>query len=104
MTEYIRHVSGTGPLFVLSRRDRMRTYVQDGAGYNLILPTSEYVLCESPARWVDVTAHVVTSGNYWHDGNEILLCIKNDNYRLRKVHGSPYRADEGWAFIVEKKQ
>src|SRR6478735_292134 len=80
------------------------------------LPKYEYVLCDPPERWVDVTdqcAEILAApdipdqfvgGIESHDKRVLFEpCGRHRGYRLRKMQlitGSEFGAPKRWAFIV----
>jgi hypothetical protein len=67
------------------------------------LPKSEYVECEGPEEWEDVTERITESeckGN-WKYGHMDVVGT-DGGYRLRKV--KLYGCEPQWAFIIERKK
>ena len=132
---YVQHKSGTGTKFPLTEDCYRADY------WNVTLnacsewfharsewfPKSEYVLCEPPGRWVDVTAEVRERHSYGlkndpglqagdfitHEVTDLAKLICGGRYRLRKMRlfdhgqkpdGTGFQPCEQWAFIVEKKE
>jgi hypothetical protein len=109
---YVIHISGQGEKWEVLR-DNSIGYVVNCGGHHsaCTLPKSEYRLCESPERWVDVTADCA----FIPDSTAAEFCLEVQGkesftgYRLRKVqvYGSPNdarRDDPQWAFIIEKRE
>ena len=88
-TRYVQHrMSNDGPTYCVVSEEDARWKVQDVRGYLLVLPKSEYVLCDPPGRWVDVTDEcepkisALNRQQIWHKD----VCIDGANgYRFRKV-------------------
>jgi hypothetical protein len=73
------------------------------------LPKSEYILCDPPKEWEDVTSEVeksITPGNYRCGHIDIIGMVgAGEDYRLTKMlleHGPT--ATQKWAFIVERRK
>jgi hypothetical protein len=125
--KWVRHISGQGEKWevVSDWHNEHQWAVRSGpvpCGYHF-LPKSEYVECEPPEEWVDVTEEFYATENWpserLPDSNGI---ANNDNnmfwvpsemhnrgYGLRKVQlwddGTPGDAVSGrWAFIIERKK
>ena len=115
---YVKHISGQGKVFEIRGEGVQLWMVAETVqGYTDAffcgLPKSEYVLCEPPARWVDVTAALVIPSetsdmNFMeyierrHDSYAVLVNTLA-GYRLRKVQGKALMATDS-AFIVERKE
>ena len=123
--QYVQHKSGVGEKWELAAMQQSPNWKAWVAPHNekdgglLYLPKSEYLICEPPEEWRDVTGRLTAGipGNfwqYWNDGGPGMLAINNElGYRLRKVPvvqvdhietrsiSIPYSVQ--WAFIVEKK-
>ena len=115
---WVQHMSGKGEKWLLISGPlitRTPTILDDewavckdnrntAKGY-LILPKSEYRLCEPPEVWVDVTAEceVGVHGAIFHNGRPT---VGHEGYRRRKAQ--LYKQAPSllpvWAFIVEKKR
>lgn len=121
MAQWVQHKSGQGEKWEVVNGVSGSFYVtvfRDN-GYAGYLPKSEYVPCDPPERWVDVTEQctVVGSGNIilWGDTRlteHTYFTRDCGDYRLRKVQlfrnatdALSIKAPEPqWAFIVEKKE
>lgn len=124
--QYVQHISSTGPKFpVLNERP---SWLKDGRGVSEhewlvqgisqhLLPKSEYVLCDPPEQWIDVTneCRIKGNGEIWLQcgvGETNVTYFSNHNdktriYRLRKVrvdvkHDKMVMVKDAEAFIVEK--
>jgi len=118
--QYVRHISGIGErwlLHALTGYNRDQTHSDwcvhmDKYG-TLLLPKSEYVLCDPPPppeQWEDVTSececrsHGDFSDGLYHQGK----AVRARGYRLRKVKVADlpgvlsYERDDS-VFVVEKK-
>lgn len=110
-TKWVRHISGQG--------EKWEVWVDSESSWitrtpypetRLFLPKSEYILCEPPERWEDVTSTCSLTAS--HDlilHGQFVIDIHR-GYRLRKVQ--IFSDAEGmasssknpfWAFIVERK-
>lgn len=124
---WVQHISGQGEKWrvkdvPVNYEDHLSWCIEGNAGgfdRSFLVPTSEYVLCDPPERWVDVTekCKVNTHGTLVHfDGadhsiNGVILTVQ-EGYRLRKVPRlysgealeklPPITPTDKWAFIVEK--
>ena len=109
---YVQHLSGQGKVFEIRGEGVQLWMVAETVqGYTDAffcgLPKSEYVLCEPPARWVDVTKDCLIDGaGIWNRQNGRILSsdcgLSEIGYRLRKVQGKALMATDS-AFVVEKK-
>ena len=110
MSKWVQHISGQGEKHeVVEVWDKTWDVMAEGC--RLILPKSEYRLCDPPEVWKDVTEKIVIVeraefSELVCDGE--IVNIKHGRYRLRKV---PFCGGEGiheperrWAFIVERKE
>lgn len=87
-------------------------YNEDSFRTNLFLPRAEYILCNAPDVWNDVTARVTVA----NDGRDLVLdgcqwraVYNGSTDRFRKVQGlldgGPIgSADYHWAFVIEQQQ
>jgi hypothetical protein len=125
--KWVQHISGQGQKWKVDHECRRnwkvaakeveQTYTEGDACS--FLPKSEYVPCDPPTVWTDVTQtcsfqdgelldHSEEGGHGW----TVSTCedtVRKDLYRLRKVKlwhydviGHMYH--EQWAFIVEHKE
>ena len=86
-TRYVQHrMSNDGPTYCVVSEEDARWKVQDVHGYLLVLPKSEYGLCDPPGRWVNVTDACRVSDNATiAHGERVILCWKMDGYRVKKA-------------------
>jgi len=121
--EYPLGPSSDMPRRLLDKRDEGRYYlvadveaIRDTDAFIRGLPKSEYVPCEPPERWVDVTKDVrvrvsgskndpyIESGEFvCHELHDIAKLICGGRYRLRKVQGKALMSMD-YAFVVEKRE
>lgn len=116
---YVQHISRQGEKWeVFDEQPRHWRATFDGL--NMTLPKSEYVLCEPPETWVDVTSECVSYPWNWpeKENDDTTFYLVKDRelvreksgYRLRKVKVEWFNgvtlgeAKPGWAFIVERKE
>jgi len=112
-SQWVRHFSRQGDIWTLRRGvgSESQWCVQsknERDGYHW-LPKSEYVLCEPPEVWVDVTGEceILAIGEIKHKGNHTM---PRDGYRRRLVNvnfiggGEPNGCRKGVAIIIERKQ
>lgn len=86
--------------------------VSQGAGIpRAVLPKLDYLICDPPEEWEDVTGECDWCGGLAFFGDEIVT--EQRGYRFRKVQvnfpaegqaptGTP--AHCGWAFIIERRK
>ena len=81
-------------------------------GSHHFLPKSEYRLCETPERWVDVTESCEACDREGI-GDQFVLRLKGEivlytnpcaPFRLRKIRYTASPTEHGWAFIVERRE
>lgn len=110
--QYVQHKSGQGEKWetfgewTAELGEFWKTHV--GCGQSASLPKSEYVECDPPEVWEDVTGecHVAS----WGRGRPQLVHndkpIPGHGYRVRKVRTTvePNGSTNTWAFIVERKK
>ena len=115
---YVQHVSGKGETYrVIGEVLRAWSVVMvgDTALTNWNLPKVDYLLCDPPEQWVDVTAEITIdrSGRHiLHTSYAPYIVEVPSGYRLSKMqlfHRSPAscdydKYDKQWAFIVERKE
>lgn len=111
--QYVQHKSGQGDKWHVNG-DAGKTWLITIAPHEgAALPKSEYVLCEPPDTWVDVTNECVfTSVPGGAHCLDLMAtgCMSGQfvpfmrHYRLQKVqlYGYPL-GNPRWAFIVERK-
>ena len=117
-TQWVQHISGQGEKWELdgaSPREYDRgidwCVKAKSEGQKHWLPKSEYVICEPPERWVDVSQECTVveehdrSQRLRHDGKTIFATAwEGLRYKIRKVQiEREYPQDKQCAFIVEKK-
>lgn len=108
MTIWVQHLSGQGEKWEVTDMGYYSWATKPNpAMHNYYLPKSEYVECEPPERWVDVTADCTVSeeGALVHAGQTKLafgIFPQEKGYRLRKIDCDT--ANKKWAFIVERKE
>lgn len=118
--QYVQHKSGQGEKWKFPADQRVCNITPNHPhfvavdhlnGGELCLPKSEYVLCDPPEVWKDVTNECrvspdITCGRtVMRQGISALRVAMIDNdYRFNKVqlYGYPL-GDPRWAFIIEKK-
>lgn len=99
-TRWVQHISGQGEKYEV---ERCYEYweVSDNRqdSWYLRLPLKEYILCDPPEEWEDVTSQV-----YTHES--VLGLMKTLNHRLRRVRCAKATGFDNpdWAFIVERKR
>ena len=100
---YVRHISGQGKIYKVFDGGFITAWMVD----NYQLPKDEYVVCEHPEPWEDVTSQcevgyglrIYMPGQQTHDYLDTAHLFTKTKYRLRKV---PYCGGR-WAFIVERQ-
>ena len=109
--QYVRHISGQGELWLVQdwpdylANPNLDWCVHRGGQGRLYLPKSEYVLCEPPERWVDITRRVtIDDEGDILDGEKRITKVAT-GYRVREIPIGMGNALDGipWAFIIEKK-
>lgn len=114
MSKWVRHISGQGERWeidrsadvtpgewcVMSKSDGVRSGIH-------WLPKSEYVECEGPEEWEDVTGDCDYCGSlaFAHrNASRIGDVVVTDDkgYRFRKVR--LYGCEPQWAFVVERRK
>lgn len=111
---WVQHKSGIGEKWRVVCRIEDRYVVSNPIGPDLQLPKTEYIPCEPPERWENVTAEcefhdTFNRGTLIHYGQESVgICELKQGYRLRKVR--LYLAEptskqncEQWAIVVERR-
>lgn len=69
-----------------------------------VFPKSEYVECEEPEEWENVTYQYETNGRViGPPGHQSFQVIKTSD-RIRKVIVNAGLEAEGWAFIIERRK
>ena len=108
---YVQHMSGQGEKWeVYTEFPHVWSIVSPlDATKWLQFPKSEYVLCDPPQRWVDVTAECEVGVIYTglSIGTEQISGPIKEGYRLRKVQvnmRAQLNVPSEWAFIVEKME
>ena len=116
MSQWVQHISGQGKRWknVESFRCTSQWMVEgEMVGGHHFLPKSEYILCDPPEAWEDVTERVTVANggsDLVLDGRQWRAVYQSSCQRLRKV---PICTNSGlgiheptkqWAFIVEKKK
>ena len=108
--QYVQHMSGQGEIWLvqdwpdyLANPNLDWCVHRDGQG-RLYLPKSEYVRCEPPEVWTNITSRVTIDDGDIFDGVTRITEVMS-GYRLRKVYLGIASALGGipCAFIVEKK-
>lgn len=98
--KWVQHISGQGEKWgVIPSLLETRWIVDGKDGYHNHLPKSEYILCDPPEEWEDVTSQV-------HTQESVLGLMKTLNHRLRRVRCAKATGFDNpdWAFIVERKR
>ena len=98
---YVAHISGQGKKWEVMEEEPL-IYQSYDRGILLILPKSEYAICDPPENvWRDVTGECkcLDEKNQCALLHEGKILETNNGYRLRKVSITPRK----WAFIVEQK-
>lgn len=110
--QYVQHISGQGAKWLVSgdsenyeRMGQWKVMESRARNFNFhYLPKSEYVLCEPPERWVDVTAEceIRVDGTITHNA---VHTAEAAGYRRRKVQLWTGEAawHTQWAIIIEQK-
>ena len=107
MSQWVQHISGQGSKYRVTKSDNNLWGCDKNMPthnfYNLYLPKSEYILCDPPEVWIDVTENCTSDGAcLYHDGKAV--CCDND-YHVRKVERHiGMNCPIQWAFIVERKK
>jgi hypothetical protein len=110
MSKWVRHISGQGQKWSVHNEDEchseaawcVRAKVNPGYHY---LPKSEYVECEGPEEWEDVTdeceVESAANGGFWvvHHGENIVR--QAQEYRIRKIELDPWK---NYAFRIERRK
>lgn len=115
---FVQHKSGQGEKWeVHDGHAVFYETVKKCEGFHGYLPKSEYLPCEPPERWVDVTADCRLTEGTWPtpDGTANAILVDSyilwrasshaSGYRLRKVQlwTSSQDGAQRWAYIVEKR-
>ena len=111
---YVCHISGQGEKWEVVGEDSQRWHTPyvPVCELCLYLPKSEYRLCDTPERWVDVTEQCKVSplagSELSHGDVKVYFPM---GYRFRKVRAyiDEFNQDlgrkvESYAFIVERKE
>lgn len=109
--QYVQHISGQGEKWALCEIEQQSDWPSwvaphtEKKGGLLYLPKSEYVLCDPPEQWVDVTDVSEVEDGSWGkepdvqyvkiNGVQVLNIYKLLPYRLRKANGR---------ILVERKE
>ena len=113
---YVQHISGQGEKFELgeSSYDYKEMWILEKRhdGLRPCVPKSEYVLCEKPEVWIDITAECLAEKTCGTPHAQVLedkqhvIAHVDRGYRLRKVqlYKRAVGLDPQWAFIVEKRE
>lgn len=106
---WVQHISGQG--------EKWEVHIEYVDGYETAhhwrLPKSEYIICEPPERWMDVTERVTVEDYCEYsqlccDGK--VVKTHDGSHRLRKVRlmkgfiSGMQAGHEVWAFVVERKE
>lgn len=106
MKQYVQHISGQGEKWLVHRSLETCWEHITAQSPTYYLPKSEYVMCQSPDEWEDVTEAVEFI--YPHVGFGYLAIggvpIARDMYRLRKVDLMYEHCNHTHAFFVEKRK
>ncbi len=107
--QYVCHISGQGEKFEVVGGLYESAYVVQSARGTYTLPKSEYIICDPPEVWTDITGECRVEREPFHctimHGNQKLL--PGDAYRLRKVSvnlKAQLNEPTQSAFIVERKK
>ena len=117
MSQWVQHMSGQGEKWEVDcclSNAVWRVHTRDTTITVFhYLPVSEYILCDPPEQWQDVTESLTMEETMWGlprlkypDG----AVADNTNHRFRKVEinlvgpGILNGCQKGWAFIVEKRK
>ena len=116
-TRYVQHMSGQGEIFKILNLATNHcaspfSYWTTERGY--LLPHSEFVRCEPPESWKNVTAEceIETEFGQIQHGDISRYCHTShgEGYRFKKVEvtrigaGVPPDCEKTWAFIIEKRE
>jgi len=111
MSQWVRHISGQGEKWeVIHEHQNDAAFRVKGKRLEIhptlehYLPKSEYVRCEPPEQWVDMTAGCTASAMQVYHG-DLAIHIYAPNYRLRKVQIviKPHESWQ-WVFLVERRE
>lgn len=98
MLKYVRHMSGIGQTWKVLFEGNDTWWVEnmnDRAINQVYLPKSEYVYCESPFSWIDVTSKCEVN-SFGH-----IMCedmnTEHPPFRRRKV-----QQGDSYVFVIEK--
>ena len=88
---YVQHVSGQGKIYKVFYEGQSSWQVNDpGHGMLFFLPKDEYVVCEPPEQWDDVTSQcevdgvrIYIPGLHHHDYIDTAFHFTGVKYRLR---------------------
>ena len=101
-TKWVQHISGQGEKWEYEWEGPIAWICKTTGQNGMVLPKSEYLPCDPPELWVDVTEECgwVDPGNgerggISHYGLGNAVCTVYAGYRLRK---------NGCHFIVERKE
>lgn len=111
--QWVQHVSGQGEKYGVYKQcgDYWEVSANSQDRWYLRLPINDYVPCDPPEEWEDVTERITEStipGNWVHGHYDMIGVVSP--YRLRKVHAqwltgeTMGEARPGWAFIVERRK
>ena len=110
MSQWVQHISGQREKYRVDDVGAYTWHVSDpGNGYTFLFPKSEYILCDPPEVWEDVTeqCEVNHRDELRHNFGKCqayTLATILGGYRLRKVLRFAAVGLEQWGFIVEKKK
>lgn len=108
MKRYVQRKGGQGEKWEVSGEgghtiDQELFFVAFRDGVCFHLPKSDYVLCEPPEEWEDVTGRVIessTPGNWMLDGRDILGL--DEGVRLKRIDLMYEGCDYAYAFLIER--
>ena len=123
LKKWVQHISGQGEKWEVTEEWTDGFHAQRKSGQVVYaIPRSEYIPCDPPEQWEDVTGECTWSDNSYHE-----FYLKADNgdrveanclsaslhgfwYRVRKVQLRTEYRDHAlghrlvWAFIVERRK
>jgi hypothetical protein len=108
-TQYVQHRSGQGEKWQAMSSFPTYWKVEDKQDHETyLLPKSEYVLCDPPELWLDVTAECESIANQQQvfKGNAHVAAVYK-GYRFQKVPlytNTNILWELQWAFIVEQRK
>lgn len=111
-TRWVQHISGQGEKWEVDRFVHGVSWRVCRDGSTFYLPWKEYVDCDPPEQWEDVSGEcyvtftTLLTNKVASIGHNKRHLSDEDGYRLRKVRCAKSMGVDNpdWAFIVERKK